>query len=325
MRVVAGRKICTCFALNLAYSVDILERIYVSRHYVSEDPNMKRFIVPAAVLLLIMTVTAARADVTMPGVFGDNMVLQRDSEVPVWGTAQPGEDIAVRIGVWTAVTKAGSDGTWMVRMSPMPWGGPVTLTVEGRNTLTFRNVMIGDVWICSGQSNMAWTVANSNNPEYEIGRARYPDIRLFQVERTIAMEPLDDVAVDIPWSELHAEADKLEHSISKDVEDRLISTLEDPPSCPHGNPMPGQESISNDWQDLTSFGIGDICVIKRIHEWLESDPEMMKYLEENHVVPGKTAKIISHSKSNNLIEISIEKRTTSIESDIAEKIFASTT
>ena len=145
------------------------------------------------------------------------------------------------------------------------------------------------------------------------------------IRRHMLTEWLLSRVLDIPWSELHAEADKLEHSISKDVEDRLISTLEDPPSCPHGNPMPGQESISNDWQDLTSFGIGDICVIKRIHEWLESDPEMMKYLEENHVVPGKTAKIISHSKSNNLIEISIEKRTTSIESDIAEKIFASTT
>jgi DtxR family transcriptional regulator, Mn-dependent transcriptional regulator len=145
------------------------------------------------------------------------------------------------------------------------------------------------------------------------------------IRRHMLTEWLLSRVLDIPWSELHAEADKLEHSISKDVEDRLISTLEDPLSCPHGNPMPGQESISTDWQILTSFDIGDTCVIKRIHEWLESDPEMMIFLEDNHVIPGNTAKIIGYSQSKKTIEISVENKSSSIGIDIADKIFASNT
>ncbi|MDO9546944.1 MAG: metal-dependent transcriptional regulator [Pelolinea sp.] len=143
------------------------------------------------------------------------------------------------------------------------------------------------------------------------------------IRRHMLTEWLLSRVLDIPWSELHAEADKLEHSISKDVEDHLISALEDPSACPHGNPMPGQESISDDWQVLTSFLIGDTCVIKRIHEWLEDDPGMMKFLEAKHVLPEKTAKIIDISHTNKNIQICIEDNYTSIDFDVADKIFAS--
>ena len=142
------------------------------------------------------------------------------------------------------------------------------------------------------------------------------------IRRHMLTEWLLTRVLDIPWSELHAEADKLEHSISKDVEQRLISTLEDPPACPHGNPMPGQESISTDWQALTSFETGDSCVIKRIHELLEDDPEMMKYLEDNFVLPGKTAQIIRVSPSSNAIEICVEGKNVIIDFEVANKIFA---
>lgn len=143
------------------------------------------------------------------------------------------------------------------------------------------------------------------------------------IRRHMLTEWLLSRVLDIPWSELHAEADKLEHSISKDVEDRLFSTFEDPSACPHGNPMPGQESISSDWKVLTSFNFGDTCMIKRIHEWLEDDPIVMKFLEENSILPGKTAQIMEISRLNKSIQIIVEEKLTVINFDVAEKIFAS--
>jgi DtxR family Mn-dependent transcriptional regulator len=143
------------------------------------------------------------------------------------------------------------------------------------------------------------------------------------IRRHMLTEWLLSRVLDIPWSELHAEADKLEHSISKDVEDRLISTLEDPSACPHGNPMPGQESISSDWKVLTSFNGGDTCMIKRIHEWLEDDPGMMKFIEENLILPGKIARIMENSRLNKTIQINVEGKLTMLNFNVADKIFAS--
>ena len=142
------------------------------------------------------------------------------------------------------------------------------------------------------------------------------------IRRHMLTEWLLSRVLDIPWSELHAEADKLEHSISRDVEDRLVATLEDPSSCPHGNPMPGQESISSDWQVLTSFTKGDTCIIKRIHEWLEDDPETMRFLEENLVLPGNIAKIQEVLPFNKTNRINIQEELVTIGFDIADKIYA---
>ena len=142
------------------------------------------------------------------------------------------------------------------------------------------------------------------------------------IRRHMLTEWLLSRVLDIPWSELHAEADKLEHSISRDVEDRLAATLEDPSACPHGNPMPGQESISNNWQALTSFTKGDTCIIKRIHEWLEDDPETMKFLEINLVLPGNTAEIQEVLPFNKTIQLKIKDKRVTIGFDIADKISA---
>jgi DtxR family Mn-dependent transcriptional regulator len=142
------------------------------------------------------------------------------------------------------------------------------------------------------------------------------------IRRHMLTEWLLSRVLDIPWSELHAEADKLEHSISKDVEDRLTATLEDPSSCPHGNPMPGQESISSDWQSLTSFKKGDTCIIKRIHEWLENDPEVMRFLEENLVLPENIADIKKILPFNKTLQIKIKEKLVAIGFNIADKIYA---
>jgi len=142
------------------------------------------------------------------------------------------------------------------------------------------------------------------------------------IRRHMLTEWLLSRVLDIPWSDLHAEADKLEHSISRDVEDRLAATLEDPSACPHGNPMPGQESISNNWQALTSFTKGDTCIIKRIHEWLEDDPETMKFLEKNLVLPGNIAEIQEVLPFNKTIQLKIIDKRVTIGFDIADKISA---
>ena len=157
---------------------------------------MKRFIAffPILLAVLISTVTTSNADVTLPRIFSSNMVLQQGIEIPVWGWANPGERVTVTLGKATVSVRTGRDGKWSVKLPRFGYGGPYTLTVSGRNKITFDNVMIGEVWIASGQSNMEWQLAQSNNPEEEIAAANYPDIRLFQVPRTVAQLPQDDIS-----------------------------------------------------------------------------------------------------------------------------------
>src|SRR3974390_1160523 len=95
------------------------------------------------------------ADVRLSAIFTDNAVLQRDIPVPVWGWADQGEQVSVKIGDQTkTATPAPKTGKWTVKLDPLPVGGPMTITVAGKNTITLKNVLVGEVWICSGQSNM---------------------------------------------------------------------------------------------------------------------------------------------------------------------------
>ncbi len=145
-----------------------------------------------AATLFTLVAAAARADVRMPSIFGNHMVLQRDMRDKVWGKADAGEEIAVTIAGQTHMTKADDQGRWSVALDPMPAGGPHTLTVKGNSTLTFEDVMIGEVWICSGQSNMQWDVAISNDADLEALSANYPNIRLISVPQVGTQEPKDD-------------------------------------------------------------------------------------------------------------------------------------
>ena len=102
------------------------------------------------------TVCSASADVVMPNVFGSNMVLQREMSVPVWGTATPGEKVSVEFAGQNLSTISDKDGKWLVKLAPMVTSkSDRTMTVKGSNTITFSNVLVGEVWFCSGQSNMA--------------------------------------------------------------------------------------------------------------------------------------------------------------------------
>jgi sialate O-acetylesterase len=143
----------------------------------------------SCVLVLIFVVAAASADVTLPGVFTAHAVLQRDRAIPVWGWADPGEQVTITLGDQTKTAAADAEGKWSVRLDAMQAGGPYTLKVAGKNTIELEDVMLGEVWICSGQSNMAWTVSNSLNPDEERAAADYPRIRMFTVDRVPAETP----------------------------------------------------------------------------------------------------------------------------------------
>jgi sialate O-acetylesterase len=144
------------------------------------------------IVALVLVSGVARADVKLPKIFGDHMVLQQKTEAAVWGWADAGEQVTVTLGEASATAETGENGRWSVRLPTQEAGGPHTLTVSGKNTIQLEDVLLGDVWIGSGQSNMQWSVAQSDNPQDEIAAANYPQIRLFTVTRSIAQRPLDD-------------------------------------------------------------------------------------------------------------------------------------
>ena len=127
------------------------------------------------------------------GVFSSNMVLQRDQKLPIWGWSKPGEEVSVKLGSDTMTAVSNSAGAWKVMLPPQRVGEPIQLTVTGRtDQLSFDNILVGDVWICSGQSNMQWPVQSSANAAQEIAAADFPQIRLFTVNNVIEPAPAPD-------------------------------------------------------------------------------------------------------------------------------------
>ena len=139
-------------------------------------------------------------NINLPILFSDNMVLQRDKNIPVWGTAEPGGNVFVEIAGQKKSTEVSEDGKWQINFPPMPAGGPYELTILGQDTIICKNVMVGEVWLCSGQSNMEMAVKSCNNYNEEVANADYPNIRLFQVKQTTSNQPLDTIICD-GWEE----------------------------------------------------------------------------------------------------------------------------
>lgn len=147
-----------------------------------------------ALILSIFSANFAKADVKLPRIFSSNMVMQQGMEIPVWGWADKGEEVTITFNKISVRTKSDTEGKWKVKLPVQKYGGPYTMTVEGKNTIVLDNVLIGDVWICSGQSNMEMSVSASKNAEEEIASANYPNIRLFAVPKTVAQFPADDIS-----------------------------------------------------------------------------------------------------------------------------------
>ncbi|HEX4416009.1 MAG TPA: sialate O-acetylesterase [Lacipirellulaceae bacterium] len=124
--------------------------------------------------------------------FTDHAVLQRDMPVPVWGWADPGEEVKVSIAGQTEKATADDKGNWRVTLKPLSVGEPLTLVVEGKNKLEVKDLLVGEVWLCSGQSNMEFALTNAQDGDLEIAAANHPQIRLVRVKELGSQEPLHD-------------------------------------------------------------------------------------------------------------------------------------
>jgi sialate O-acetylesterase len=156
-----------------------------------ENHAMKRIYLSICLLSLVCA-ASARADVSLPKVLGDHMVIQQNQPATIWGWAEAGEKVVVEMGESRGETKANADGKWSLKIDPPAAGGPYEIHVVGANTIKLTDVLVGEVWICSGQSNMGWPVNRALNPKEEIAAAKYPNIRLFTVARNPAKEALED-------------------------------------------------------------------------------------------------------------------------------------
>ncbi|GAF05527.1 sialate O-acetylesterase [Saccharicrinis fermentans] len=155
-------------------------------------------------LLFCVSVFALKAEVKVANIFGSKMVLQRNQANPVWGTAKKTELVTVSINGQKHTAITDKEGKWKIKLDPMEAGGPFTMIVEGKNKIVFNDILIGEVWICTGQSNMQWSVENSNHSDLELLAANYPEIRLFTIPLVAGSEPQTDIK-DTTWSECNVE------------------------------------------------------------------------------------------------------------------------
>jgi sialate O-acetylesterase len=153
--------------------------------------SLQAFVMSFAAVCLV---ASARADVRLHGLFADHLVLQREVPAPVWGWAEPGEEVTVQFSGQTVCATAKLDGRWEVRLAPMKVNGtPQELIVTGKNAITLRDVLVGDVWLGSGQSNMEWPTREITDAAAEIAAANFPSIRLFTVPRLMKAQRVYDV------------------------------------------------------------------------------------------------------------------------------------
>ncbi|SHK40018.1 sialate O-acetylesterase [Maribacter aquivivus] len=149
-------------------------------------------------MLCLVVTTFAKAEITLPKIFSNEMVLQRESDVLLYGWADPNEEFTIYTS-WndeTVAVKTGNDAKWEITVKTSEAGGPFQIIFKGKsNEITLKDILIGEVWLCSGQSNMEWS-ANSKiaNRDFEVENANYPNIRLFTVAKRTAEYPQEDVA-----------------------------------------------------------------------------------------------------------------------------------
>ncbi len=154
----------------------------------------KPFVLVVSLIMCAASTSMVSANIKLPAIISDNMVMQQGKKAKIWGRGDPGEQIMVSVSwhsmEWSVVTNG--NGKWSFEMSPPKTTGPHEMTLSGKNTITIKNILLGEVWVCSGQSNMQWSVNGSANAEQEIARADYPNIRLFSVKRNVADRPQSD-------------------------------------------------------------------------------------------------------------------------------------
>lgn len=137
------------------------------------------------IVFYLITTCSLHAQIKLPQIIRDSMILQRDAKINIWGWASKGEKVSLKFNGKTYRTKTGNDGKWKVQLSPMKAGGPYTMNISGKNKITLHDILMGDVWLCTGQSNMVHQMKlHSVFYPNEISNANYPDIRQFWVPNT---------------------------------------------------------------------------------------------------------------------------------------------
>lgn len=155
---------------------------------------MKLSFSPALFLTALLAAVIARADVTLAPLFTDHAVLQRDKPLPIWGRADAGEKITLTFRGITAHATAAPDGRWIILLDALPANAEgAELIVSGKNTVTLQDIVVGEVWLCSGQSNMEWPISRSANAAEEIAAANFPLIRHIKISHTVASTPAETV------------------------------------------------------------------------------------------------------------------------------------
>lgn len=144
------------------------------------------------IAVVVFSAVAVMGDLKVPNIIGPNMVLQRDQKLPIWGWADGGEKITVTFAGQKKTIIADIEGKWKVSLDPVAAGGPFTMTISGKESITLKNILVGEVWLCSGQSNMAFRVFQSNDKGKESAAANYPEIRFFTVGHVSKPEPQDN-------------------------------------------------------------------------------------------------------------------------------------
>jgi sialate O-acetylesterase len=159
---------------------------------------MKKTALPLLMALLAVSAHEARAEVRLANVFSEHMVLQRDRPLNLWGQATPGQTLSVELAGRKASTRVGADGRWRVQLAALPAGGPHRLLVRGDQTVVLNDVLIGDVWLLGGQSNMEWPLAQTDTGPQEVASPQNPQLRHLRVPLRASVRPEAEIA-PAPW------------------------------------------------------------------------------------------------------------------------------
>jgi sialate O-acetylesterase len=154
---------------------------------------MKKF---CLIFSFVVAQLCSDGQIVLPKIFGDNMVLQRNMPIPIWGNAAPNDVVEIRLNRQIKTVKADADGRWTLKLDAEVAGGPFELAIFGKDSLILRNVLVGEVWLCSGQSNMEWIVGQAQDAQKEMEDADFPLIRHIKVERSINAIPENDIKTD---------------------------------------------------------------------------------------------------------------------------------
>ncbi|MDR2641474.1 MAG: sialate O-acetylesterase [Planctomycetaceae bacterium] len=150
-------------------------------------------------IFVVLFASTSFSDVKLPDIFAPGMVLQRGLPVPVWGWADPQEKITVTINEQSQTTETNADGYWQVQLKPLQAGKPTKLIIKGKNEIVLENILIGEVWLCSGQSNMEWSMNKHPDSKADVPSVNNPNIRLFQVRHETAGKPQNRLTPNIVW------------------------------------------------------------------------------------------------------------------------------